>query len=514
MSGSGDLAGPDFSAGVSLDGIPMNGTLGGRVGDEAVLLSRFDDGLYAVGGSCTHYGAALSSGLLDRSTVRCPLHHACFDLRTGEALRAPALDALETWRVDVEQGTVFVREKLDRKTVEPRAGNDIGKIVIVGGGAAGLACAHELRRLGYAGSLTMLSADADPPVDRPNLSKDYLAGTAREEWMPLRSGDWYRDHEIDLRLKCEVVRIDPNSHRAFSRSGDEFEFDRLLIATGSEPNCLSGNGLYDDAVFTLRSFADARAIAARATAGMTAAVIGSSFIGLEAAAALRQRDVAVHVIAPEHVPFEHLLGPQIGRFLQALHERNGVRFHLGTTVESFSKGAISLADGVEVKADIVLVGIGVTPRTSAAASAGIATSAGVEVDACLQTSVPGIYAAGDIAAYPDPLTGEPVRVEHWVVAERQGQAAAANMLGLGKPYRAVPFFWTEQYGVALRYVGRAAQWDEIVIDGTVDEGDFIARYYRSETHCASASVGRDLELLEDERRLEGEVAQAQAILVL
>ena len=514
MSGSGDLAGPDFSAGVSLDGIPMNGTLGGRVGDEAVLLSRFDDGLFAVGGSCTHYGAALSSGLLDRSTVRCPLHHACFDLRTGDALRAPALDPLDRWRVEVEQGTVFVREKLDRKTVSLRAGNDVGKIVIVGGGAAGLACAHELRRLGYAGTLTMLSADADPPVDRPNLSKDYLAGTAPAEWMPLRSGDWYRDNDIELRLGCEVVRIDPNSHRAFSRSGDEFEFDRLLIATGSEPNCLSGNGLHDDAVFTLRSFADARAIAARATAGMTAAVIGSSFIGLEAAAALRQRDVAVHVIAPEHVPFEHLLGPQIGRFLQALHERNGVHFHLGTTVESFSKGAISPADGVEIKADIVLVGIGVTPRTAAAASAGLSSSAGIEVDAYLQTGIPGIYAAGDIAAYPDPLTGEPVRVEHWVVAERQGQTVAANMLGQARPYRAVPFFWTEQYGVALRYVGRAARWDEIVIDGTVDEGDFIARYYRSGAHCASASVGRDLELLEDERRLEGEVAQAQPILTL
>ncbi|MGH6705468.1 MAG: FAD-dependent oxidoreductase, partial [Sphingomicrobium sp.] len=196
----------------------------------------------------------------------------------------------------------------------------------------------------------------------------------------------------------------------------------------------------------------------------------------------------------------------------ALHERNGVRFHLGTTVESFSNGAILLADGVQLEADIVLVGIGVTPRTSVVASAGIATSAGVEVDAFLQIGIPGIYAAGDIAAYPDPLTGEPVRVEHWVVAQRQGQAVAANMLGQAKPYRAVPFFWTEQYGVALRYVGRAAQWDEIVIVGTVDEGDFIARYYRSGTHCASASVGRDLELLEDERRLEDVVAQAQAIL--
>ena len=509
MSGSGELHGPDFSAGISLDDLVTNATIAGRVGKEAILLSKFEDGLFAVSRSCTHYQADLANGLLNRGTVRCPWHHACFDLRSGRALRAPALDALDTWLVEVDGNTAFVRRKLEREPPEQRHGGDARKIVIIGGGAAGLACAHELRKLGYTGALTMISADQDPPVDRPNLSKDYLAGAAPDEWMPLRSDNWYRENEIDLRLGCEVHRIDPDARLVHTRTGNEIAYDRLLIATGSEPNRLTGNGFAHEAVVTLRSYADARAITERVAAGKTATVIGSSFIGLEAAAALRKRGVEVHVIAPEKVPFEHLLGQEVGRFVQALHERHGVHFHLGSSVASFADGAVILADGKAVSADIVLVGIGVKPRTSLAASAGIEAPAGILVDAFLQASVPDVYAAGDIAAYPDPLTGEPTRIEHWVVAERQGQAVAANMLGLKKRYRAVPFFWTKQYDVSVRYVGRTSQWDEVVIDGDVSGRDFIARYYDQGVHRASAAVGRDREMLEEELRFERLIAQAQ-----
>jgi NADPH-dependent 2,4-dienoyl-CoA reductase/sulfur reductase-like enzyme/nitrite reductase/ring-hydroxylating ferredoxin subunit len=510
MSGNGDLDGPDFSAGISLDDLARNATIAGRVGKEAVLLSKFEDGLFAVGRSCTHYHADLAGGLLSRGTVRCPWHHACFDLRSGRALRAPALDGLDTWQVEVEGNFAFVRRKLEPKMTEQKHAGDARKIVIIGGGAAGLACAYELRQLGYSGALTMISADQDPPVDRPNLSKDYLAGSAPDKWMPLRSEDWYRDHEIDLRLGCEVDRIDAEARRVHTRDGNEVGYDRLLIATGSEPNRLTGHGFDHEAVVTLRSYADARAIAARASVGMTAAVIGSSFIGLEATAALRKRGVEVHVIAPEKLPFERLLGQQVGLFLQVLHERNGVRFHLGTSALRFANGALVLADGQSVAADFVLAGIGVRPRTSLAASAGIEAMASIPVDAFLQTSVPDIFAAGDIAAYPDPLTGEPTRIEHWVVAERQGQVVAANMLGLRKRYQAVPFFWTQQYDVSLRYVGRAASWDEVVIDGDVSSRDFVARYYEKGVHLASAAVGRDREMLEEERRFERMIAEAQS----
>lgn len=508
MSGAApaDDSAPDFAQGIPLADVPAEGTLSGRVGDQPILLSRFDGRLFAVSGTCTHYGAMLAQGLVDGETVRCPWHHACFSLKTGAALRAPALDPLERWRVDIEEDSVFVRPSDSREPDRPKLTTSVERVVIVGGGAAGLACANELRALGYGGDITMLSADGDPPVDRPNLSKDYLAGTAAEEWMPLRAADWYSDQAIDLRLGCEVTRVDPVGRRVHAASGEEFPFDRILLATGSEPNRLNAPGFDHDNVFTLRSFADARAIIARLSPGARATIIGSSFIGLEAAAALRARNVDVDVVSVESVPFEGVFGRKVGGFLQALHERNGVRFHLRCAVASFDGRSVSLANGTRIDSDLVLVGIGVGPRTALAATAGLSGAGGVQVDAFLETGVPGIFAAGDIAAYPDPLSGDPTRIEHWVTAERQGQLAAANMLGLERRYDAVPFFWTEQYGVALRYVGQARGFDEVAIEGNVESGEFIARYRVQGVHRASAAIGRDGEILEDERSLEAAIA--------
>ena len=505
--GHGEVDGRDFSAGVPLADFPAEAALSGRVGDQPLLVSRFDGRLFAVSGVCTHYGAMLASGLVDGDTVRCPLHHACFSLKTGAALRAPALDPLQSWQVDVEQGMVYVRDKQNRPAEPPRHTSEPERVVIVGGGAAGLACANELRVLGYAGSITMLSADADPPVDRPNLSKDYLAGKAPEEWMPLRPADWYAEKAVDLRLGCEVVDIDIERRSVRSASREDFPFDRLLLATGSEPNRLAGRDFEHRNVFTLRSFADARNIIRQTGPRTRAVIVGSSFIGLEAAAALRARDVEVDVISPESVPFEGVFGSEVGRFLRSLHERNGVRFRLRTAAAGFNGRSVALADGTRIEADMVLVGIGVRPRTGVAVSAGLSTSEGVRVDAFLETAAPGVYAAGDIATYPDPVSGQPTRIEHWVTAQRQGQTAAANMLGLGQRYDAVPFFWTEQYGVALRYVGDGRGFDEVAIAGDVESGDFIARYFVEGVHRASAAVGHDVEILEDERRLESMVAE-------
>jgi 3-phenylpropionate/trans-cinnamate dioxygenase ferredoxin reductase subunit len=507
MGAHGEVAGPDFSQGIPLNDIPEEGTLAGRVGEEAVLLSRFGGELFAVSGTCTHYGAALAAGLIDGERVRCPLHHACFDLRTGAALRAPALDPLGRWCVEYEGERVFVRERTGPAAGARRRSGPVEKILIIGGGAAGLACANELRRLGYAGQIVMLSADSDPPCDRPNLSKDYLAGTAPEEWLPLRGGDWYEEQRVELRLGCAVERIEPAERRVITAGGEEFGYDRLLIATGSEPNRLPG---FDGTnVHVLRSIADAAALAAEAKPGARAAIIGASFIGMEAAAALRQRGVEVTIVAPRAVPFEGVFGAKIGGWFRRLHEKNGVRFELGVGAAGFERDSVILADGRAVPADFVLLGIGVRPRIGLAESGGLATAAGgLRVDRFMETSVPGIFAAGDIAAYPDPLSGELVRIEHWVVAERQGQAAAANMLGEKRPFDSTPFFWTEQFGTALRYVGHAARWDRIEIDGDVDAGDFIARYFERGMHRASAAVGRDLDLLEDEWRLEGMKAEA------
>jgi NADPH-dependent 2,4-dienoyl-CoA reductase/sulfur reductase-like enzyme/nitrite reductase/ring-hydroxylating ferredoxin subunit len=503
-------SGPDFAQGVDLADIPEHGPLAGRVGEEPVLLSRIDGDLHAVSGACTHYGAALAKGLAVGTTIRCPWHHACFDLRTGAALHAPAFAPLDRWEVEVEDGRAFVRRRIEAAAAAPaRRAGDVRSVVIVGGGAAGFACAEQLRRLGYDGRLTMLSADADPPCDRPNLSKDYLAGTAPAEWIPLRDPDWYRDAGIDLRLDADVAAIDPAGRTATTRGGETFRYDRLLIAMGSDPVRLAESGFASDRVHVLRSLADARALVAAAQPGARVAILGSSFIGLEAAASFRARGLEVAIVSPDSVPFEKAFGRDVGLFFQALHAREGVTFHLGRTAGGFDDGTLRLDDGREIAADFVLAGIGVRPRTALAAAAGLAVSSGIEVDAFLEASLAGVYAAGDVASYPDPLSGRRLRIEHWVVAERQGQVAAANMLGARRRFDAVPFFWTEQYGTSLRYVGHAAGWDEVRVEGSIESGAFIARYYEGGALRASAAVGMDRASLEDELELERMTAGAR-----
>ena len=503
MGEAANATGPDFSKGISLQDIPPEGTLAGRVGDQPVLLSRLGGELFAIGATCTHYSGNLADGVNEAGIVRCPLHHACFDLRTGAALRAPALDPVDRWKVEIEGGQAFVRSRIGPDSGGAvSAPQDSRKIVIVGGGAAGLACANELRSRGFAGGITILSADQDPPCDRPNLSKDYLAGSAPEEWLWLRGDDWYAQNHIELRLAAEVVAIDVDGRTVRTNDGGEFAFHRLLIATGSEPNRLDYEGFDRPEIFTLRSVADARAIAAQAKAGARVAIVGASFIALEAASALRQRGTEVDIVSVEEVPLERVFGTEIGRHIQALHESKGVRFHLSSVVQGFDGRALLLGGGGRVDADFVLVGIGVRPRTSIAELAGLTVDHGVLVDAHLETSQAGIYAAGDIAAYPDPFTGDPIRVEHWVTAERQGQVAAANMLGAKERFDAVPFFWTEQFGMTIRYVGRASGWNTVSLEGKFDDGSLVARYFADGTHCATATIGRDRENLEDELMLE------------
>jgi NADPH-dependent 2,4-dienoyl-CoA reductase/sulfur reductase-like enzyme/nitrite reductase/ring-hydroxylating ferredoxin subunit len=499
------LAGPDLTQGIFLSELADGGKLVGHVGDEWVLLVRRGLEVLAVGAHCTHYHGPLVEGLLVDGTVRCPWHHACFDLRTGEALRAPALSPIACWSVEQRDGRIFVRAKRERRTAMPRAktsGRVPHKIVIVGGGAAGFAAAERLRRERYQGGIVMLSNDEAPPIDRPNLSKDYLAGNAPEEWVPLRPESFYPENGIELRLGTSVIGVNARSREVVLSNGGKVPYDRLLLATGAEPVRLSIPGAELPHVHPLRSLADCRAIIERAKTARRAVVLGASFIGLEVAAALRARRIDVHVVAPEKRPMERILGPQMGDFVRTLHEEHGVVFQLENSAAAIDGKRVTLKNGGSLEADLVVTGVGVRPRTALAEQGGITVERGVLVNAYLETSVPGIFAAGDVARWPDLHSAESIRVEHWVVAERQGQTAALNMLGHRERFTAVPFFWSQHYDTPINYVGHADKWDELAIEGDIAAKDCVLRFKRNGRMVAVASIFRDLESLQAELTME------------
>jgi apoptosis-inducing factor 3 len=499
-----ESTGPDLTQGVSIATLADGAMLAGHVGDDAVLLARRGNAFFAIGATCTHYSGPLADGLMVDDTVRCPWHHACFSLRTGEALHAPALSPVACWTTEQRDGNVYVREKVERTPrirVTPRPESP-QHIVIVGGGAAGFAAAEMLRRQRYQGSIVMLSDDAAPPVDRPNLSKDYLAGTAPEEWVPLRDDAFYADQRIDLRLKTAVTAIDASKREVTMSDGGTIAYDRLLLATGAEAVRLPLPGMDLPHVHTLRTLDDSRAIIAKAATTKSAVVMGASFIGLEVAASLRARGIEVHVVAPDKRPMERVLGAAMGDFVRSLHEEHGVIFHLEDTATAIESTRVTLKSGGTIAADLVVVGVGVRPRLQLAQAAGLTIDRGVMVDEFLTTSAPDVYAAGDIARWPDPHGGAAIRVEHWVVAERQGQTAALNMLGARKKFDAVPFFWSQHYDVPINYVGHAEGWDDLTIDGDIAKRDCVVRYVRQGRVLAVASIYRDRESLEAEVAME------------
>jgi NADPH-dependent 2,4-dienoyl-CoA reductase/sulfur reductase-like enzyme/nitrite reductase/ring-hydroxylating ferredoxin subunit len=493
------LTGPDFRQGVRLAELAEGAPLLGHAEGEAVVLVRRGEEVFAVGASCTHYGGPLAEGLVTGETVHCPWHHACFSLRTGEATGAPALNPIACWLVETSDGVVRVGEKVE---TEPLA--NLGRrvqgpssVVIVGAGAAGSAAAEMLRRQGYAGPVTLIDPEEAAPYDRPNLSKDYLAGNAPEEWIPLRPEGFYEEHDIQV-VSARVTALQVDERTVTLANGAKLEYGALLLATGATPVALDIPGADRAHVHLLRSLESSRAIVARADAAKRAVVIGSSFIGMEVTAALRARGIEVSVVSPEAVPFERTLGRALGEGLRRLHERNGVKFYLGRTVTEIGEHDLRLSDGTTLEADLVVVGIGVRPDLGLAEAAGLRIDRGVLVDEYLETSAPGVFAAGDIARWPDPATGERIRVEHWVVAQRQGQAAARNILGLRTPFDDVPFFWTQQYDLSIRYVGHGSGSDAVETEGDLEARDFAVRYLRDGKLRALATVGRDVENLEAE----------------
>jgi len=508
MSAPQEMKGPDLTAGIDgselRDGEPL---LGHAAGDPVVLVKRAGQ-VCAVGAVCTHYGGPLSEGIVEGNTIRCPWHHARFDLRTGAATR-PGRDPIACYRVEWQGTRVRVGERIEQPRPAPAAGPQ--SVVIVGAGAAGNACAEELRRQGYANAITMIGNEGTVPVDRPNLSKDYLAGTAPEDWIPLRGREFYSERKIDLLEQAEVTAVDPSRREVRLSTGESLRFGALLLATGAEPIRLGIPGA--DRALTLRSFADSKAIASRASSGRRAVVIGASFIGLEVAASLRARNLEVSVVAPESSPLERVLGRELGEFVRALHEEHGVRFHLGRKPARIDPAAVALDDGTVLPADLVVMGVGVRPRIRIAEQAGLKVDSGVLVDATLRTSKEDIWAAGDIARFPAVRGDRSIRIEHWVVAERQGQHVARAMLGAREPFRSIPFFWSQHYDVPINCVGHAEGWDSLQVIGSIASRSCLVAYRQAGRVQAVASVYRDRESLSIEAAMErGDDAAVEALL--
>lgn len=485
-----EVTGPDLTQGVRAADVADGGMIAGRVGEEAVVVARRGDEYFAVSAQCTHYHGPLAEGLIVGDTIRCPWHHACFSLRSGSPVAAPAYRPLRVFPITrdgelirVGNGTVPL--------ATPHVAADAEHIVIVGAGAAGSFAAFELRRLGYGGRVTLLTREDRIPYDKPNLSKDYLAGRAPEEWIPLREEAEYAADRIDLRLRASVESIDPARGEVRLTGGETVAFDRLILATGASPRRLDIPIDAAARVYYLRTWSDAAALRAATEGAHNVVIIGASFIGLETAASLRERNIDVTVVGIEERPLEKVLGRDLADFVRRTHETHGVRFRLGRKPVEITPTAVRLDDGSVENCDVIIVGIGVAPDIDLAQRAGLTIDGGIVVDEHLQTSAASIYAAGDVARFPSPRDGAPIRVEHWVAAGRQGQNAARNAMGLREPFKSVPFFWSQHYDLTIAYIGHAAHADDVELLGSLDEHSAAAIYRNDGRIEAVATLFRD-----------------------
>lgn len=490
-----ELTGYDFEEGIPISELGEEPILGHAFG-EPILMVPHGDRLAAVSASCTHYGGPLAEGIVRDGKVFCPWHHAAFDLETGAA-EAPGLDPVSCYDVSYSEGKMKVtgrKELPDAGTPNTAPAN----VVIVGAGAAGSSCAEELRRQGYQGVVRLVAGEADYAVDRPNLSKDFLAGEAPEEWLAVRSSDWFEEHDIEW-VSGIAARLDIDSKEVHLESGRPLHYDALVIATGAAPRQLPVEGADLPHVHTLRELNDALSLVNAAENNQKAVIVGASFIGLEAAAALRNHDVEVHVVAPEEVPLARIMGEEIGKAVKAKHEEMGTTFHLESGVESITEDAVILSDGTELECDFVVVGIGVKPRTELAEAAGLKVDDGILVNESLRAA-PRIWAVGDIARFP---SGDgTARIEHWVTARRQGQSAARDICEREEGYNDVPYFWSRHGDFTIQYVGKAESTDDVRVDGSLEDGDATVSFWENGKVTAVATVGRDVVSLEAEHMLK------------
>ena len=482
-----------------------------------ILLSNVDGQFLATGAYCSHDEAPLETGVLycNKAATRviCPWHNACFSVTTGKMLAPPGRDNLTTFPVQIKDDMVYVElpnELGQYKLPEMATYNaeaDPRQFMIVGSGAGGSAAAEMLRQVGFQGKITVLTQETKLPYDRTKLSKANLQ-SGQCKIRELRSQSFYQQHHINIQTGITVTKLDIQTHQLHDSIGQVYNYDSLLLATGGQARQLDIPGSTLQNVYTLRQANDAAKIFTLARMARRVVIIGAGFIGMEAAASLQQYGLEVTVIAPEQVPFEQLLGQPIGQLFKEIHEAKGVTFYLNHKATKIHGdlfvSAVELDSGKKLLADIVLVGIGIEPTTDWLRSALDLTDSGaVSVNQYLQAT-DNIYAVGDIASFPEYTSGEPVRIEHWRLALQQGQIAACNMAGQAIPFKAVPFFWTRQYDIDLRYVGHAETWNSIYIDGSLDQKKFLAFYLQDNRIAAVAGIGcdRDIAAISELMRLD------------
>jgi NADPH-dependent 2,4-dienoyl-CoA reductase/sulfur reductase-like enzyme/nitrite reductase/ring-hydroxylating ferredoxin subunit len=468
-----------------------------------VLLCRINDEFFAVGALCTHYGAPLDEGILKNDTIICPWHHACFNAKSGNLLEPPAMDALPKYEVKMTGDSIKINVpdeiQSSRKPdmVKKDTKSDNRTFVIIGAGASAYFAAQSMRENGFKGNIIMVTKENRKPYDRPNLSKEYLAGSAEPEWMPLRPDEFFEEYGIEIKQEIEVRSINLKEMSVSFGNNEKLKYDRLLIATGGVPRKLNVPGVELKNIFYLRSFSDADEIIRAVKKSEKAVVIGAGFIAMETAHSLTERNIKVTVVAPDEVPFERNFGKEIGKLFKKEHEKNGTSFKLNSKVIGFRGSdkvkSVLLESGEEIETDLVIIGIGVKPATKFISGIDLLEDGSIKTDSYLQVKE-DVYASGDIVTFPDIRTENYTRIEHWRLAQQLGRVAGANMAGRSLKYEEIPFFWTVQAGMTLRYVGFVKDWDEIIIDGNITDKKFIVYFVKNNVIMAAAGINRDKEM--------------------
>ncbi|KAI6076121.1 Apoptosis-inducing factor 3 isoform X2 [Aix galericulata] len=437
------------------------------------LLIKESGEFYAMGHKCPHYGAPLVKGVLSKGRVRCPWHGACFNISTGDIEDFPGLDSLPRFQVKIEKEKVYIRASKQRRTKMMAKCISLSNynlsstnVLIIGAGAAGLVCAETLRQEGFSDRIVMCTMDRHLPYDRPKLSK--------------------------------VAAVDIKNKIAVFKDGFKMEYNKLLIATGNTPKALSCKGKEVENVFNIRTPEDANRVVKLATS-KNVVIVGASFLGMEVAAYLAERAHSVSLVELEEVPFKKFFGERVGRAVMKMFENHRVKFYMQTEVSELREQEnklkeVVLKSGKVLRADVCVVGIGAVPATGFLKQSGInIDSKGfIVVNKMMQTNIPGVFAAGDTVMFPLALrNNKKVNVPHWQMAHMHGRIAALNMLAHGTEISTIPYLWTAMFGKSIRYAGHGEGFDDVVIQGDLDELKFVAFYTKSDEVVAVASMNYD-----------------------